>query len=492
MQHDHQHTHHRHELGKTVLPMQAWALAVGAIIGWGCFILPGTRFLPDSGPLASLIGLAVGGLALCIVALCYGIMIKGYPVAGGAFAYAFVGLGRLAAVVCGWGLALSYSCVISLNATAILLLTRFLLPGAFETGHLYSIAGWNVYAGEIVLISLVILFFAFMNYRGSNCANTVQLWLSLSLAAGVVALAVGSGIDEGAGTVNLMPLYNNQNGLFVSIISVAALAPFLYQGFDTIPQTAEEFNFSHDKSTMLMVISIVCGCVLYSLVLAAVAIIRPYPELLAADHPWLTGAVAGMAFGKWGGIILAVPVLAGIFSGMNGYFIASTRILFSMGRSKFIPAWFERIHPEHKTPVNAILFVLLFSLLAPWFGRPVLVWLTDTCALSAALSYFFTCYTAYRYSVRHADRVTLPFARQIAFLGCGISVVSFFLLAVPGSPAAISAESWGLLLVWCVLGVLFYRRRADELKAISTEQLQYMLLGDTARPLLFTEGKIFR
>ena len=240
-------------------------------------------------------------------------MIKGYPVAGGAFAYAFVGLGRLAAVVCGWGLALSYSCVISLNAAAILLLTRFLLPGAFETGHLYTLAGWNVYAGEIILISLIILFFAFMNYRGSNCANTVQLWLSLSLAAGVVALAVGSGIDDGAGIANLEPLYNEQTGLLVSIISVVALATFLYQGFDTIPQTAEEFNFSHDKSTMLMVVSIVCGCVLYSLVLVAVAVIRPYPELLAADHPWLTGAVAGMAFGKWGGVILAVPVLAGIF-----------------------------------------------------------------------------------------------------------------------------------------------------------------------------------
>ena len=59
MHHEHQQTHHRHELGKTVLPIQAWALAVGAIIGWGCFILPGTRFLPVSGPLASLIGLAV-------------------------------------------------------------------------------------------------------------------------------------------------------------------------------------------------------------------------------------------------------------------------------------------------------------------------------------------------------------------------------------------------------------------------------------------------
>lgn len=36
----------RLELKKSVLPIQAWALAVGVIIGWGCFILPGTRFLP--------------------------------------------------------------------------------------------------------------------------------------------------------------------------------------------------------------------------------------------------------------------------------------------------------------------------------------------------------------------------------------------------------------------------------------------------------------
>ena len=28
MHHEHQQTHHRHELGKTVLPIQAWALAV--------------------------------------------------------------------------------------------------------------------------------------------------------------------------------------------------------------------------------------------------------------------------------------------------------------------------------------------------------------------------------------------------------------------------------------------------------------------------------
>lgn len=71
MHQEHHDGPQRNELEKNVVPMQAWALAVGAIIGWGCFILPGTRFLPLSGPVASLIGLGVGAVALCIVALCY-------------------------------------------------------------------------------------------------------------------------------------------------------------------------------------------------------------------------------------------------------------------------------------------------------------------------------------------------------------------------------------------------------------------------------------
>ncbi len=479
------HVTERRELKKSVVPAQAWALAVGAIIGWGCFILPGTRFLPFSGPGASLIGLAVGAFALCIVALSYGIMIKAYPVAGGAFIYAFVSMGKKAAVVCGWGLALSYSCVIALNATAILLLTRFLLPGAFEVGYLYTIAGWDIYTGEGLLISSLIIFFGYMNYRGTECANNLQLTLSLLLAVGVVALAVGSGVSETASFQNLEPQFNESHAGFISIITVVALAPFLYQGFDTIPQTAEEFNFSHDKSTMLMLVSIICGCALYSLVLFAVSIIKPYPELLGANYPWLTGAVATMAFGKMGGIILAVPVLAGIFSGMNGYFIATTRILFSMGRSKFIPSWFETIHPKYHTPVNAVYFVLAFSLVAPWFGRPVLAWLTDTCALTAALSYFFTCFAAFQFVCQYPGQVSMPCAKLVTIVGTIISVSSILLLAIPGSPAAIGNESWALLVFWCGLGFFLYKKRAAELNAIPIRDLQFMLMGDRACPLLF-------
>ena len=82
----------RKELKKTMSPAEVWALAVGAIIGWGCFVLPGTRFLPDAGPLGTCLAFLIGGGLLCTVALCYSILIKVYPVAGGSFTYAYVKL----------------------------------------------------------------------------------------------------------------------------------------------------------------------------------------------------------------------------------------------------------------------------------------------------------------------------------------------------------------------------------------------------------------
>lgn len=91
------------------------------------------------------------------------------------------------------------------------------------------------------------------------------------------------------------------------MLSILAITPWLFVGFDTIPQTAEEFDFPPEKSRRLMINSIVCGALLYALVLIAVAIIIPYTDLLGQNHSWTTGAVANMAFGRFGGVILAIP-----------------------------------------------------------------------------------------------------------------------------------------------------------------------------------------
>ena len=45
---------------KDLRKIDIWALALGAIIGWGCFVLPGTDFLPRAGPLGAILGLLLG------------------------------------------------------------------------------------------------------------------------------------------------------------------------------------------------------------------------------------------------------------------------------------------------------------------------------------------------------------------------------------------------------------------------------------------------
>ena len=66
---------------------------------------------------------------------------------------------------------------------------------------------------------------------------------------------------------------------------------------------------------------------------------------------------------------------------MNGFFMATTRLLFSMGRGKFLHPWFLKVHPKYGTPTNAVLFTLGLTLIAPFFGRSALNWIVDMSAM---------------------------------------------------------------------------------------------------------------
>ena len=46
----------------------AWALAFGCSVGWGSFVMPGTTFLPNAGPLGTVIGILLGGAVMFIIA----------------------------------------------------------------------------------------------------------------------------------------------------------------------------------------------------------------------------------------------------------------------------------------------------------------------------------------------------------------------------------------------------------------------------------------
>ena len=48
------------ELQRSLNPMHVWAIAFGCVIGWGSFVNPGKKFLPNSGVAGTAIALILG------------------------------------------------------------------------------------------------------------------------------------------------------------------------------------------------------------------------------------------------------------------------------------------------------------------------------------------------------------------------------------------------------------------------------------------------
>ena len=63
------------QLEKKLSPTNVWALAFGCIIGWGSFINPGKKLLPNSGVAGTAIAMALGALVMIIIAFAYAYMI---------------------------------------------------------------------------------------------------------------------------------------------------------------------------------------------------------------------------------------------------------------------------------------------------------------------------------------------------------------------------------------------------------------------------------
>ncbi|MDF6354469.1 APC family permease, partial [Escherichia coli] len=152
-----------------------------------------------------------------------------------------------------------------------------------------------------------------------------------------------------------------------------SIAPWAYVGFDNIPQTAEEFNFSPNKTFKLIVYSLLAASLTYVVMLLYTGWLSTQATSLNGNL-WLTGAVTQDAFGFIGLAVLAVAIIMGIFTGLNGFLMSSSRLLFSMGRSGIMPTVFSKLHSKHKTPYVAIIFLVAVSLIAPWLGRTALTW----------------------------------------------------------------------------------------------------------------------
>ena len=187
------------QLKKQLSPLNVWALALGCIIGWGAFVMPGNTFLRNAGPLGTAIAMGIAALIMIIIAFNYHFMINRYPVAGGEFTYTQQAFGEKHAFICSWFLGLSYLAIVPLNATALALIGRNLMNNVFQVGFHYSVAGYDVFLGEIILAVVALLLFAFLSIRGVKFTGVFQTGLVFALVGGVLIITAAAARQSRSG-----------------------------------------------------------------------------------------------------------------------------------------------------------------------------------------------------------------------------------------------------------------------------------------------------
>ncbi|SFE10767.1 Amino acid transporter [Lentibacillus persicus] len=474
----------RKTLKRSLKPHWVWAIALGSSIGWGAFVQP-TSWMSTAGPLGVILGFGIGALLMMLIAVSYGFLIKSFPVSGGEFAYSYISLGRTHAFISGWFLTLGYLCIVALNASAFALMVKFVFPSILENMYMYSIAGWDVYFTEVIIASVLLGAFGYFNVRGSSFSGRMQFIFCSIMIIGVVAITFMVGAQPGTGLTTIDPLFPADTTAFAAVISIVAIAPWAFVGFDNVPQAAEEFHFSSRKAFTLIILAIFFAALLYSMMIIATSMTGPWQVAVAQEETWGTAEAIQGTLGNMGVVILVTALTMGIFTGLNGFTISSSRLLFAMSRAKIIPAAFSKLHPKYETPYVGIIFTVLVTMLAPWFGRQALTWVVDMSSVGVTIAYFYTCYTAFTLFKRSKDKsfnpkkhVVAPGKKILAALGMLASVTFLGLLLIPGSPAALGMESFIALVIWIILGVIFYSMNRKELKDIPKEELNYLILGN--------------
>lgn len=456
------------------------AVAFGAMIGFGWVVLTG-GFLADAGSLGAALAFVVGGTIVALVGLTYAELAAAMPRAGGEHNYALRGLGARPAFVTSWALALGYVSVTAFEAVALPTTLNYLIP-QLEAGRLWSVAGGEVYAAWVAVGVAGALVITAVNYLGIRPASVFQTIAVLVLLAVGVLLVTGASI--GGQATHLQPLFS---GGVAGLLTVLVATPFLFVGFDVIPQSAEEINLPYGQIGKTLVVSVLLAATWYVLVMLTVASALARGELAGAE----LAAAAGMA-ALWDsdamGAVLVVGGTAGILTSWNGFVIGASRLIYAMGASGMLPAWFARLHPRYRTPGNAVLFVGALSIISPLFGEQMLTWLVNAGGINIVIAYLLVACT-FLVLRRREPEMPRPFrlapGRTVAVLAALLSL-GLGMLYLPGMPSALAwPYEWAIVGGWWLAGITLLVRLPSVAPGAEAEE---RLLAATGRSTGRTTG----
>ena len=428
------------------------ALSFGAMIGWSWVALTG-GWVDGAGSVGAMSAFLLGGIMVVFVGFTYAELASAMPQAGGEHVYSHRALGSTASFICTWAILLGYVSVVAFEAVALPTVTDYLLPG-FSRGYLWTVAGWDVQLTWVMVGVVAAIAMTGINILGIRTAARLQV-MATTLILLVGVLLLGGGVVNGdAG--NMQPLITNGAKGFLGVM---VMVPFMFVGFDVIPQSAEEIDIPFAEIGKLLMVSIAMAVFWYIAMIWAVSVGLSDAERQASSLP-TADAMTVLLGGSWAGKLLVVAGIGGILTSWNAFLIGGSRAIYALARAGQLPASLGHLHPKYNTPHRAVLLIGALSILAPLFGRPALVWLVDAGGLGIVIAYAFVAWSFLVLRKREPDMKRPYKVRNGTIVGWVALILSLGIagLYMPGSPAALLwPYEWAIFIGWALLGVAMYR-----------------------------------
>ena len=406
-------------------------------------------WLLRGGVLGAILGFAIGGALLLPIGYVYGRLVIAIPDAAGEIAYTARVFPEYVSVATGWMMVLAYFIVCPWEAVALGRIAGYIFP-ALDSMELYRLAGRPVFLPHLVIGLGLTGLITLLNYRGIRLSATFQNWTAFGTLA-LFVVFVGAGVGKGS-PQNLPPLFTH--GGFISVLLVVQIVPYFMTGYESVVKGAEEARpeFRAQGFFTAIWMAIVVGILFYVIVIAAVGYVAPWRQL--TGERFMTAVAFERAVGsRWIVSVILAAALLSLFKVFNGNFVASSRLLFALGRRGLVDSRVSAVHARNQTPSVAVVCIGLATGACMLLGDAILVPITEVGSVASAIGWLAAC-AAY-YQMRPSGS-----QRAVAAMGAVVGFGLILMKIVPLIPGHFSGYEWLALGIWGGLGLgLHWRAR---------------------------------
>ena len=426
-----------------------FALGFGVMVG-AAWLVVMDDLLERGGPLGAILGFTLGALTLFPIGYVYGKLVKAIPDAEGEVAYTAIFFPRGVSFVTGWMMLLSYFLTCPFEAIAAGKIAGYLFP-SIDSIELYRVAGRPIYLWRVVLGLTITVLLTWLNYRGIQASAKFLKWTTFTFLSLVIIFAA-EGFSHGS-VSNLRPLFSHSP--LISILLVWQITPWFLTGFESVGKGAEEASPDFQGKNFMVAIqmTIFVALLFFAVVIAAVAYVAPwqslahekFPTAVAFEHAlnarWIVNLILGAAF-------------IALLKAFNGNVVASSRMLFAMGRRNLLDRRLGIVHQVNQTPSVAVLGVGIATAITLLMGEALLVPILEVGAVGSAIGWMAACGSFYCMKPSLAGRAA-------AIYGLLLTSVMVLVKIVPLVPGHFTSSEWIAMAIWVLLGYLLWARRHE-------------------------------